>query len=696
MKHCVIIRSQDSNDDSVLRLKNKLCNYFKDNIYVVIEKFDDPNLSIEKQGNIILVGRKFLDENGLQYFPRCGWQCGDYILYAVENILKEYDYIWLTEPDLYFTFDVEKFFNRTLEFNDDLLGIHYGSRPISWNWYPTMTEKYDNIKGLYFPFLRISRRAISYCKNKRSEYKNEKHLKKVDFLKDGMINEYANDEVFIATTLGNAKDFKCLSINKFANDFLVDHFSTHLPILVSELNESYLKDKIIHPLIDNPVKIKSKFNEYFRKKHNPIMLSKRMNEIISSNGIEVWNKLTELDPKDIKDAAIEKSNEIFFNEVINLLSKKYNFLSKKDNNFLEINFSKEDLIFKIKLSHGFVALDLFSYNKKIKFILKNYILLSENSRIYKAKFDNNSIAIVEIIVNKLLQIKRINQILYRNQYYFNSNNIVHNNPINLYWWDGVSNFGDWIGPWLISKVLDKNVVNSINTPKQNNVIYSVGSVLQMIDKNHESVSIWGSGIMSENGINNFINNTNNGKNIKKIGAVRGMLTRNVLVSAGFSVPEIYGDPALLMPKFYNPKKVIDRKICIVPHWKHIKIFEKIDNDYIFKVDVRNNLIDVIDQITSCSFCFSTSLHGVIIAQAYNIPWVWIDITDSALHAGEGFKFYDFFSIFQDDLISNKLSIKANEINERLILSNLKIAKLLNYSKNYNDDILVDSLSDVIF
>ncbi|WP_418510299.1 polysaccharide pyruvyl transferase family protein [Corallibacter sp.] len=55
--------------------------------------------------------------------------------------------------------------------------------------------------------------------------------------------------------------------------------------------------------------------------------------------------------------------------------------------------------------------------------------------------------------------------------------------------------------------------------------------------------VWGSGIIHDN------------QTVKseKFLAVRGRETRRVLVSQGYSVSKVYGDPALLLLDYFQPK-----------------------------------------------------------------------------------------------------------------------------------------------
>ena len=100
------------------------------------------------------------------------------------------------------------------------------------------------------------------------------------------------------------------------------------------------------------------------------------------------------------------------------------------------------------------------------------------------------------------------------------------------------NFGDALNIPLIKllsgkKVIFSKYVNSKPAMKRYSVI---GSVLQSIP---EQSIVWGSGMISDMEINK--------KLPTDIYAVRGPKSRNILKKNGYNCPQVYGDPALLLP-----------------------------------------------------------------------------------------------------------------------------------------------------
>ena len=128
----------------------------------------------------------------------------------------------------------------------------------------------------------------------------------------------------------------------------------------------------------------------------------------------------------------------------------------------------------------------------------------------------------------------------------------------------------------------------------------------------------------------------------KFWAVRGKMTyENILKdNPGLKVPAVFGDPGSLMPRIYQPKVEKQYKLGFIPHY--------IDKDVNAVVDEEINIIDiqaepyrVIDEINKCEVIVSTSMHGLIVSDAYGVPVVWLKVSDKVL--GAWFKFNDYFS-----------------------------------------------------
>lgn len=198
-----------------------------------------------------------------------------------------------------------------------------------------------------------------------------------------------------------------------------------------------------------------------------------------------------------------------------------------------------------------------------------------------------------------------------------------------------NNFGDLINKMLLEELSGLKVVRVESDYFNHEHILAIGSVLG----NARSQSIvWGSGFISDEIYPNIMP--------KRVLAVRGKLSRDKLLSQKIQCPEIYGDPALLLPLVYNPKRIIKFKYGIIPHYidKDSKWIEKFksENEGVKVIDIQQKRpLNFIDDILSCEMIFSSSLHGIIVADAYGIPNAWIKLSDKLI--GDEFKFKDYFS-----------------------------------------------------
>ncbi|MFZ2282391.1 MAG: polysaccharide pyruvyl transferase family protein [Lutibacter sp.] len=221
------------------------------------------------------------------------------------------------------------------------------------------------------------------------------------------------------------------------------------------------------------------------------------------------------------------------------------------------------------------------------------------------------------------------------------------------------NYGDLLGKYLVEKISGKNVCFA--NPRKWSVanyfspIYcTVGSILAYATK---KTIVWGSGIILRD--QEVLNST--------FLAVRGPQTRIRLIEMGYDVPEVYGDPALLLPNFYFPSIEKKYKIGIIPHYNDFKMVNGwYHQDKSIKViDLMTlNIEKTTDELLECDQIISSSLHGLIVAHAYNIPAVWIKFSDKLY--GDGIKFQDYLESIEIPLYTSLI------YEEKMSLNTLKM------------------------
>src|SRR5690606_38287819 len=131
---------------------------------------------------------------------------------------------------------------------------------------------------------------------------------------------------------------------------------------------------------------------------------------------------------------------------------------------------------------------------------------------------------------------------------------------------------------------------------------------------------------------------------RRIHAMRGPLSAGVARRQGLQVPDVYGDPALLFPLLYTPQRSAEHQLGIIPHYAdrqspHVARLGALPG--VDVIDITAGITEVPDRIARCTAIASSSLHGMILADAYGIPSTWIELSDQV--EGSGFKFRDYLA-----------------------------------------------------
>ena len=264
-------------------------------------------------------------------------------------------------------------------------------------------------------------------------------------------------------------------------------------------------------------------------------------------------------------------------------------------------------------------------------------------------------------------IKKVAYRLCRNQYSINGKKIERHR-VSLEYWSKENNVGDALAPVILDWMLKKNNISRDQKVGKAVHLLTVGSILGMGRYPFDAV-VWGSGIHCFSTMCRIIRY----KNVRKldIRAVRGPITRQILILNGYHCPEIYGDPAILMPLVYQPKSNReDNTIGIVRHFESADL--AVDNK-LKKIDTRTtDYEEFIDQICKCSKIISSSLHGIILAESYGVPAVFLqENMDNEL-----IKFYDWY------YSTNRKNIKiAYSIEEAIEMEPMSLPDLEKMRKN---------------
>ena len=297
-------------------------------------------------------------------------------------------------------------------------------------------------------------------------------------------------------------------------------------------------------------------------------------------------------------------------------------------------------------------------------------------------------SIISKVITIWVQIRDLYLYLFRDA-------IILNGYVDDHTWHGIRhrNWGDDLNYYFLQQLTGCPVVFRHNFRIigwfRHHSYLCIGTLLDGDKYKDSHTIIWGSGC---SGANRGLQTP------QKVLAVRGPKSREYLQSQGIYCPEVYGDPALLLPLVYNPRdrfKVQSSKfkaspsaspcreeilfetrnskletkryrLGIIPHvvdLHHpvIKEIREKNTEEILIIDLAHyeKWTDVIDQICSCERILSSSLHGLIVSDAYQVPSCWIEL--SGIISGGYFKFFDYASSVERDINEPARIVKAADI-----------------------------------
>ncbi len=169
----------------------------------------------------------------------------------------------------------------------------------------------------------------------------------------------------------------------------------------------------------------------------------------------------------------------------------------------------------------------------------------------------------------------------------------------------VNNFGDLLGPVVVG---DRHRIEGLGQAVRPRRLMAVGSILHFAG---EDEVVWGAGV------NGHALEASYAQQLD-IRAVRGPLTRSFLAGKGHLVPDVYGDPGLLVADLLQVdtarspepgRSVLIPNLNDIPaHRTHPRL-----------VEPTLDLAAIIEAILASELVIASSLHGIVLAEALGRP-----------------------------------------------------------------------------
>jgi hypothetical protein len=212
--------------------------------------------------------------------------------------------------------------------------------------------------------------------------------------------------------------------------------------------------------------------------------------------------------------------------------------------------------------------------------------------------------------------------------------LVECRPIRLKYFLRIPNVGDLINPIIVSAVTGEQTAHASGDAPH---LLAIGSVMGGATPHS---CVWGTGVMHPDiGVGS--------PEASRLYAVRGKLSHAALRQAAIGIGDVpLGDPGFLAPAIFGVERspVPEYRLGVVPHYvdRANQFFRYLLSDPdVVDLNVHQEPGVFLRQMADCGAVISSSLHGLIFAEALGIPNLWVKSSDEI--SGAAFKFDDWFT-----------------------------------------------------
>jgi hypothetical protein len=205
-----------------------------------------------------------------------------------------------------------------------------------------------------------------------------------------------------------------------------------------------------------------------------------------------------------------------------------------------------------------------------------------------------------------------------------------------------TNFGDALSPFTVAMLAGRRV-RKVGSRVEMTRMAAIGTIGQNLV--HGRIHVWGTGFDTKRNPADpsIARYTKPQGTDLVVHAVRGRRSADVLRGEGVRAPDVFGDPGWFMPRFFPLKnRPKTHELGVVLHitelteqspagvalgeYKRYQVPPTLKRDVAIINTFAERSIEglrrKVAQIVSCKRIVSTSLHGLVIAEAYGIPCAW--------------------------------------------------------------------------